>query len=49
DPFGLGKPAEYPQFDIDSLDQNLAKNPYGSGRPQVDSVSTVQRSVQKGG
>ncbi|KAH0940115.1 hypothetical protein HID58_007576 [Brassica napus] len=48
DPFGLGKPAEYPQFDIDSLDQNLAKNPYGSGRPQVDSVSTVQRSVQKG-
>ncbi|WOL15082.1 chlorophyll a-b binding protein CP29.2, chloroplastic-like [Canna indica] len=26
DPFGLGKPAEYLQFDIDSLDQNLAKN-----------------------
>eukprot|EP00928_Gymnodinium_smaydae_P092968 TRINITY_DN76989_c0_g1_i1.p2 TRINITY_DN76989_c0_g1~~TRINITY_DN76989_c0_g1_i1.p2 ORF type:complete len:120 (+),score=3.86 TRINITY_DN76989_c0_g1_i1:91-450(+) len=26
DPFGLGKPVEYLQFDIDSLDQNLAKN-----------------------
>lgn len=26
DPFGLGKPAEYLQFDYDSLDQNLAKN-----------------------
>ncbi|CAF1921047.1 unnamed protein product [Brassica oleracea] len=48
DPFGLGKPAEYLQFDVDSLDQNLAKNPYGSGRSQVDSVSTVQRSVRKG-
>ncbi|KAK8968017.1 hypothetical protein KSP40_PGU005239 [Platanthera guangdongensis] len=29
DPFGLGKPAEYLQFDIDSLDQNLAKNQAG--------------------
>lgn len=26
DPFGLGKPAEYLQYDLDSLDQNLAKN-----------------------
>lgn len=26
DPFGLGKPAEYLQFDYDGLDQNLAKN-----------------------
>ncbi|KAJ6902279.1 hypothetical protein NC651_019917 [Populus alba x Populus x berolinensis] len=26
DPFALGKPAEYLQFDLDSLDQNLAKN-----------------------
>ncbi|KAK1391018.1 Chlorophyll a-b binding protein, chloroplastic [Heracleum sosnowskyi] len=26
DPFGLGKPAEYLQFDLDELDQNLAKN-----------------------
>lgn len=26
DPFGLGKPAEYLQYDFDSLDQNLAKN-----------------------
>ncbi|KAF5747618.1 putative chlorophyll A/B binding protein [Tripterygium wilfordii] len=26
DPFGLGKPVEYLQFDVDSLDQNLAKN-----------------------
>lgn len=26
DPFGLGKPAEYLQFDLDSLDQNLSKN-----------------------
>lgn len=29
DPFGLGKPAEYLQYDLDSLDQNLAKNPAG--------------------
>lgn len=29
DPFGLGKPAEYLQFDLDSLDQNLAKNEFG--------------------
>lgn len=29
DPFGLGKPAEYLQFDLDSLDQNLAKNMAG--------------------
>ncbi|XP_043725275.1 chlorophyll a-b binding protein CP29.2, chloroplastic-like [Telopea speciosissima] len=28
-PFGLGKPAEYLQFDYDSLDQNLAKNEAG--------------------
>lgn len=26
DPFGLGKPVEYLQYDLDSLDQNLAKN-----------------------
>lgn len=26
DPFGLGKPAEYLQYDPDSLDQNLAQN-----------------------
>jgi light-harvesting complex II chlorophyll a/b binding protein 4 len=26
DPFGLGRPAEYLQFELDSLDQNLAKN-----------------------
>ncbi|KAH7553831.1 hypothetical protein ACOSP7_029297 [Xanthoceras sorbifolium] len=30
DPFGLGKPVEYLQFDYDSLDQNLAKNMAGS-------------------
>ncbi|XP_072951067.1 chlorophyll a-b binding protein CP29.1, chloroplastic-like [Typha angustifolia] len=29
DPFGLGKPAEYLQYDLDSLDQNLARNPAG--------------------
>ncbi|XP_061376599.1 chlorophyll a-b binding protein CP29.3, chloroplastic [Gastrolobium bilobum] len=29
DPFGFAKPAEYLQFDLDSLDQNLAKNEYG--------------------
>nr|AGP03463.1 chloroplast chlorophyll a-b binding protein CP29 [Ginkgo biloba] len=29
DPLGLGKPAEYLQFDLDSLDQNLAKNEAG--------------------
>ncbi|KAM1024051.1 hypothetical protein ACFX2I_037256 [Malus domestica] len=26
DPFGLGKPVEYLQYDYDGLDQNLAKN-----------------------
>ncbi|GLT86523.1 hypothetical protein SLE2022_378210 [Rubroshorea leprosula] len=29
DPFELGKPAEYLQFELDSLDQNLAKNVAG--------------------
>ncbi|KAJ4720054.1 Chlorophyll a-b binding protein, chloroplastic [Melia azedarach] len=29
DPFGFAKPAEYLQFDFDSLDQNLAKNVAG--------------------
>uniref|UniRef100_A0A0C9S7B4 Chlorophyll a-b binding protein, chloroplastic n=1 Tax=Wollemia nobilis TaxID=56998 RepID=A0A0C9S7B4_9CONI len=29
DPLGLGKPAEYLQYDLDSLDQNLAKNEAG--------------------
>lgn len=29
DPLGFGKPAEYLQFDLDSLDQNLAKNVAG--------------------
>lgn len=29
DPFGLGKPADYLQFDLDSLDLNLAKNVAG--------------------
>ena len=29
DPFGFGKPAEYLQYDFDSLDQNLAKNVAG--------------------
>lgn len=29
DPFGFGKPAEYLQFELDSLDQNLAKNEAG--------------------
>lgn len=30
DPWGLGKPAEYLQFELDSLDQNLAKNEPGA-------------------
>ena len=30
DPLSLSKPPEYLQFDLDSLDQNLAKNPAGS-------------------
>ncbi|XP_027334802.1 chlorophyll a-b binding protein CP29.3, chloroplastic [Abrus precatorius] len=29
DPFGFAKPAEYLQFELDSLDQNLAKNVAG--------------------
>ena len=30
DPFALGKPAEYLQFDLDSLDGSAAKNPSGN-------------------
>ncbi|KAL0744116.1 hypothetical protein Bca4012_085629 [Brassica carinata] len=44
DPFGLGKPAEYLQFDLDSLDQNLAKNiagdVIGTRTEAVDAKST---------
>ena len=29
DPFGLAKPTEYLQMDLDRLDQNAATNPYG--------------------
>ncbi|BBM98872.1 light-harvesting complex II chlorophyll a/b binding protein 4 [Marchantia polymorpha subsp. ruderalis] len=29
DPLGLGKPAEYLQYELDSLNQNLAKNEFG--------------------
>ncbi|KAH9325280.1 hypothetical protein KI387_005458 [Taxus chinensis] len=36
DPLGLGKPAEYLQYDLDSLDQNLAKNSAG------DVIGTVR-------
>jgi light-harvesting complex II chlorophyll a/b binding protein 4 len=44
DPFGLSKPTEYLQFDLDGLDQNAPKNPAGRvvGRIQAkpDEVST---------
>ncbi|OUS45662.1 chlorophyll a/b-binding protein-domain-containing protein [Ostreococcus tauri] len=30
DPFGLGKPAEYLQFDLDALDGSAARNPSGN-------------------
>ena len=29
DPFGLSKPTEYLQFDLDALNQSAAKNPSG--------------------
>lgn len=44
DPFGLGKPAEYLQFDLDSLDQNLAKNLAGDvigTRTEFDDVKST--------
>lgn len=30
DPFGLAKPTEYLQFDLDALNQSAAKNPSGN-------------------
>lgn len=44
DPFGLGKPAEYLQYDLDSLDQNLAKNLAGDiigTRSETDDVKST--------
>ncbi|KAK7273711.1 hypothetical protein RIF29_14770 [Crotalaria pallida] len=44
DPFGLGKPAEYLQFELDSLDQNLAKNLAGDiigTRTEVDDMKST--------
>ncbi|AEC09778.1 Chlorophyll a-b binding protein CP29.3 [Arabidopsis thaliana] len=40
DPFGLGKPAEYLQYDFDGLDQNLAKNVAG------DIIGIIQESSE---
>ncbi|CAM8897826.1 unnamed protein product [Rhodiola kirilowii] len=42
DPLGLGKPAEYLQFDFDSLDQNLAKNLAGEVVGQRFEVTETQ-------
>lgn len=42
DPFGLGKPAEYLQFELDSLDQNLAKNLAGDVIGTRTEVSDVK-------
>ncbi|OWM69959.1 chlorophyll a-b binding protein CP29.3, chloroplastic [Punica granatum] len=42
DPLGLGKPAEYLQFDYDGLDQNLAKNVAGD----VIGIRTEQNDVK---
>lgn len=43
DPLGLAKPVEYLQYDVDSLDQNLAVNKkgnlIGTFKPDVDQVS----------
>ncbi|RBD34375.1 hypothetical protein BRM55_00035, partial [Xanthomonas oryzae pv. oryzae] len=44
DPFGLGKPAEYLQYDYDGLDQNLAKNLAGDvigTRTETSDVSST--------
>lgn len=44
DPFGLGKPAEYLQYELDSLDQNLAKNLAGEiigTRSEVEDVKST--------
>ena len=43
DPLSLSKPAEYLQFDFDSLNQNLAKNEYGQViGTRIDSTTEIK-------
>lgn len=42
DPFGFAKPAEYLQYDLDSLDQNLAKNVAGD----IIGIRTEQTEIK---
>lgn len=42
DPFGLGKPAEYLQYDFDGLDQNLAKNVAGDVIGIIQDTSEIK-------
>merc|ERR1711966_67178 len=48
DPFGLGKPAEYLQFELDALDQNTDNNPAGRviGTLTPDSTTVSEDSLQ---
>jgi len=48
DPFGLAKPAEYLQFELDALDQNTDNNPAGAvlGRLIPDSTTVSDDSLQ---
>merc|ERR1711966_479154 len=48
DPLGLGKPAEYLQFELDALDQNTDNNPAGRviGTLTWDSTTVSEDSLQ---
>lgn len=48
DPLGLGKPAEYVQFELDALDQNSAVNKSGNkiGRLIPDNTTVSEDSLQ---
>ncbi|MCO5559440.1 hypothetical protein L7F22_013040 [Adiantum nelumboides] len=47
DPLSLSKPAEYLQYDFDSLNQNLAKNPAGELLgARVDNVTNINPTIQ---
>ena len=47
DPLGLAKPTEYIQYELDSLDQNLAVNPKGEPVGLYKSVSDTTVSTDR--
>jgi len=48
DPFGLSKPVEYLQFDLDALDQNKARNASGNvvGKIKTGSIAVSEERLQ---